>query len=761
MGLAVGIDLGTTNSAVALYRRGNIKIVENLDSDTLTPSIVYITEDGEVIVGKNARNYAAKEPEQVVFSIKRFMGRDFNDPAIAGDIKRFPYKMVESENGEVDVIMRGRRFSPPEISAFILEYLKKSVEESTGQEVTHAVITVPAYFGNRQKEATRLAGRLANLQVMTILPEPTAAALTYGCGADMEKGQVVLVYDLGGGTFDVTVMDISAGCFDDLGKSGDMHLGGDDFDQKIMDWLIEQVRIQHGADLYKLKNPEVLYLLKKESEAAKIRLSKASRTPVALPGLARIEGRLVDVDCNLARDDFNRMVGPFIDNSIKLVYEAIRKANYTEGDIDHILLVGGSTRVPVVMDSLTRIFGDKVIRGELNPMHCVAEGAAYQTNLPLPAPAVDASNIITCDRCGARNLAGRPDCRSCGKSFTGVHKAVKTHAPEPVAEIRMIVCPTCQQETPQDKEVCVKCGNPLGVVLQRIPRPIGVELVDGRMQIILRDDMYYPTRTPEVKTLLTSEPGQKEARLPIYEGDDPVAVNNQYLGLVLGDLPDGMPENTKVEISLAIDNDGILDVKARIPDRPDFLMEARIEWKGKKEVPTTEDPRGKDGKNEPPQPDWKDPIEWNLMQARIVLDEGQLLITQDDQNELIELARKTQDALSANHKTVALSLNEKLETVLKQYGLFIEIGFARICTQNPDIAMKVGVGKIEKLKKGLERVDQYMRMHNLKQVFEVMRTDVSPALAEIMEILTSGDGGGIPGGNFKKGLLRTSSSGHY
>ena len=756
MGLAIGIDLGTTNSVAAYYRKGEIKVVENMDGKELTPSIVYITPDGEVIVGETARNYAAKEPGQVVFSIKRFMGRDYKDPEIAKDIKNFPYQVVEAENGECEVILRDRRFSPPEISAFILEYLKKSVEESTGQEVTHAVITVPAYFGNRQKEATRLAGYLANLQVMTILPEPTAAALTYGYGSDMDRQKVVLVYDLGGGTFDVTVMDIGAGCFDDLGKSGDMHLGGDDFDQKIMDWVTDQVRIQQGTDLLKLDNPEIKYTLKKESEAAKVRLSKMSRTPIALPGLARVGGRLVDVDSNLSREEFNRQIQPYVDHSIKLVYEAIRKANYTENEIDNILMVGGSTRVPLVAESLNKIFGEKVIRGELNPMLCVAIGAAYQTNLPLAAPVMDTSNITTCDRCGARNLIERSDCRCCGAEFkTGGRKPTHHRTPEPVVETRMIICQNCKQETPQDKESCVKCGTPLGLVLQRIPRPIGVELVDGKMQIILNDDMYYPTRQPVLKTLLTTEPGQKEARLPIYEGDDPVAANNQYLGQVLGELPPGLPENTKVEISLSIDNDGVLEVTARTPDRPDFVMEARIEWKGKKNIPAPKEGGNvKDGAAAGPQ-SWKDEIEWSLTQVRMILDEGSSLVPQSDQKIMIELATKVQQALNAGDQFTAQTNNKSLATYLERYGIFIEVAFARICTQNADIARKAGLGKIEQLQKALNKVDQYMRAGNGMQAVGVVKAEVSPLLAEIMAILGESGGGNLGG------LLRASSSGHF
>jgi molecular chaperone DnaK (HSP70) len=755
MGIAVGIDLGTTNSVVALYRRGSTKVIENMDSDTLTPSAVYITPDNEVIVGKSAQVYSKKEADQVVFSIKRFMGRDFNDPAIAGDIQRFPYQVLEAQNGEVDVLLRGRRFSPPEISAFIIEYLKRSVEESTGEEVTHAVITVPAYFGNRQKEATRLAGYLANLQVMTILPEPTAAALSYGYGTDMEAGKVVLVYDLGGGTFDVTVMDISSGCFDDLGKSGDMHLGGDDFDERIMDWVNDQVHIQHGVDLYGLNNSEIKFTLKSQAQQAKLRLSRATRTPIALPGLARVNNRLIDVDSNLSRDEFNSMIQPHLDHTIKLVYEAIRKASYNENDIDHILMVGGSTRVPAVSESLVRIFGDKVIRGELNPMHCVAEGAAYQTNLPLPTSTADTSKIKSCKSCGALNLVDRPDCRCCAAKFSGKSIHIQEKGKQ---EIRMIICPSCQQETPQDNPTCIKCGTPQGIVLQKIPRPIGVEIVEGKMQIILNDDMYYPTREPVVKTLQTTEPGQQEARLPIYEGDDPIAKNNQFLGLVRGDLPPSLPENTKVDVAIGIDNDGILEVTARIPDRPDFKMEAKIEWKGKKlPEPTSGGANG--GRGSPVEPDWKNDVEMTLIFVRLVLDEGSKIIPENEEKALIELATKTQQALMADQKDTALQFAALLKKVLDRYGLLIEIGYARVLAQNPDVARKAGIAKVEQLKRGLNRVDEFMRVRNIDQVVAVMTEDVSPVLAEIMRAL--GDEGGGPLGNMGKGLLRASSSGHY
>jgi molecular chaperone DnaK len=278
------------------------------------------------------------------------------------------------------------------------------------------------------------------------------------------------------------------------------------------------------------------------------------------------------------------------------------------------------------------------------------------------------------------------------------------------------------------------------------------------MQIILNDDMYYPTREPVVKTLQTTEPGQQEARLPIYEGDDPIAKNNQFLGLVRGDLPPSLPENTKVDVAIGIDNDGILEVTARIPDRPDFKMEAKIEWKGKKlPEPTSGGANG--GRGSPVEPDWKNDVEMTLIFVRLVLDEGSKIIPENEEKALIELATKTQQALMADQKDTALQFAALLKKVLDRYGLLIEIGYARVLAQNPDVARKAGIAKVEQLKRGLNRVDEFMRVRNIDQVVAVMTEDVSPVLAEIMRAL--GDEGGGPLGNMGKGLLRASSSGHY
>ena len=384
--IAIGIDLGTTNSAMARMNKKETRVLENQDSDYLTPSVVHITPGGEIVVGKLARSYGGKDPENTVFSIKRFMGRDYREEVIQEDIRRLPFKVTEAENGEVEVILRGTHYSPQQISSFILASMKRDAEATTDQEVSHAVITVPAYFGNRQKEATREAGKLAGLNVLRIIPEPTAAALAYGYDSGMEEPKTILVYDLGGGTFDVTVMFIAAGVFDDLGKTGDMHLGGDDFDNLITDWIVEQVRMEQRVDLRSLPNVhEVMFSLKKHAEEAKIKLAKTQRTSIIIPGLVKTAGRTVDVECELSRAQMDSMIKPLVDRSVSLVHEAIQKASITAEEVQAILLVGGSTKVVLVEDALRKVFGDRVIHGNVNPMHCVAQGAAIQTVLP-PEP---------------------------------------------------------------------------------------------------------------------------------------------------------------------------------------------------------------------------------------------------------------------------------------------------------------------------------------------------------------------------------------
>ncbi|HPH95210.1 MAG TPA: Hsp70 family protein [Anaerolineaceae bacterium] len=708
MPIAVGIDLGTTNSVVARMKKNTPRVIDNQNSDPLTPSVVYIDERGEALVGTNARAMGGKSPENTIFSIKRFMGRDFNDPVIQEDIRNAPFKVVRSDNGECEVIIRGRRYSPPEVSSLILKAMKEDAESNLdGETISHAVITVPAYFGNRQKEATRQAGILAGFKVMRIIPEPTAAALAYGLESDMDEPKTILVYDLGGGTFDVTVMLVAAGVFDDQGKTGDMHLGGDDFDRKIMEWIMEQVRIQHRVNLRELPNAsEILFTLKQEAEQAKKRLSTKLRTPIVIPGLVRANNRLIDIECELSREEFNRMIQPFVTRSIELVYEAIRKANTTPEEINAVLLVGGSTKVPLVEESLRAIFGDRVIHGDVNPMLCVSQGAAIQTTL-IPENELEGGDVPTveCAKCGATNLVGRKDCVACGA---------------PMMKIDFLI--------------------------QRIPVPIGVQLFGDKLEVILDDTMEFPTRTPVTKILKTSIAGQERVRLPIFEGREPVASANQFLGEVTGDLPPGLPEKTNVAVSFNMDADGILFVSASLPDRPGVNISARMDWKALRDSPRPIQPstseRSSTSSSSFKEPeidmnDWKVRAQFALFQAAAVKTEAEDLLPANLLSPVMNLASQLLMALQNENEYSANQALAQLEPLLENLGLFVMLGMARTISQNPDVAKQVGYDLIDQLGRYITSADRCKRNRDIPGLNKVV-SDMMPTFEEVMKKLGGG-----------------------
>jgi molecular chaperone DnaK (HSP70) len=726
MAKMIGIDLGTTNSVMAHMRKKEARVLENQDNDTLTPSVVHLTEHNEWLVGKLAKAKGGVSPEATVFSIKRFMGRDFDDPVIQQDIQRAPYQVVEADNGEVEVLLRGRNFSPPEISAVILESMKADAEAMLNEEVTHAVITVPAYFGNRQREVTRLAGRLAGLNVLRITPEPTAASLAYGFDAGMEDPKTVLVYDLGGGTFDVTVMFIAVGVFDDQGKTGDMHLGGDDFDHQIMDWLVDQVKIQHRVNLNDLPNvSEIRFQLKQAAEAAKIKLSRLQRAQIVIPGLLKTGGRFIDIDYELNRDELNRMIQKRVDESIKLVYDAIHMANREPDDIDAILLVGGSTGIPLVGESLRRPFGEKVIRAEINPMHCVAQGAAIQTYLPAEdSSTAQDTPLVRCSKCDALNLEGREDCRRCGKTIGKGTRPKK----EPEVKVPDIECGSCGARNPAGQVTCFRCGESLtgGVeeLLERVPVPIGIMVEGKRMEVIIDNTVYYPTQKPVSKMLHTASPGQVKVNMPVYEGWNEMAEENQYLGLASGELPAGLPENTNVDVAFSIDRSGILFITASLPEKPGVKIEARMNWKTKDTPPPPP----------PPTPDdWTSDAQSQLIQARLIESEGQGVVPAVLLNLLSQFSSQLEQALAVGDEQNGIALCARLEPLTSQLGVFAVLGLARTLARDPDFAANAGLAKADRLSQAVAKADQHKKAENIPGIAQVVEKEIIPVLDEMIK----------------------------
>jgi molecular chaperone DnaK len=367
----IGIDLGTTNSVVAIMEGREPKVLTNEEGSRITPSVVAFTKDGERLVGQVAKRQAVTNPERTVYSIKRFMGRRFDE--VGEETKLVPYKVVRGPNGDARVEVDGKQYSPPEISAQILLKLKRAAENYLGEKVTDAVITVPAYFNDAQRQATKDAGEIAGLNVRRIINEPTAAALAYGL--DKKKDEKIAVYDFGGGTFDISILEVGENVVDVLATNGDTHLGGDNIDQRIMDWLITEFKKDSGIDVSKDKM--VLQRLKEAAEKAKIELSSTMETEINLPFLTADQTGPKHLSVKLTRAKFESMIEDFIERSLEPCRKCLKDAGLEPKDLNEVVLVGGSTRIPKVQEAVKKLFGKEPNRS-VNPDEVVAVGAAVQ-----------------------------------------------------------------------------------------------------------------------------------------------------------------------------------------------------------------------------------------------------------------------------------------------------------------------------------------------------------------------------------------------
>ncbi|MGB6369558.1 MAG: molecular chaperone DnaK, partial [Atribacterota bacterium] len=377
MGKIIGIDLGTTNSVVAVIEGGKPVIIENAEGGRTTPSIVAFTKKGERLVGLLAKRQAVTNPENTIFSVKRLIGRRYNDEEVQKAKKYLPFKLVPGGHTDFKIEAKGKSYSPQEISAMVLQKLKKSAEEHIGEKISDAVITVPAYFDDNQREATKSAGKIAGLNVLRIINEPTAAAFAYGF--DKIKNEKVAVYDLGGGTFDISILEIGEeGVYEVKSTNGNTFLGGDDFDQKIIDWLVTGFKKENGVDL---KNDQMaLQRLKEAAEKAKCELSSSLETEINLPFITADASGPKHLNVTLTRAKLEQLTVDLVDSTIEPCNKALKDANLKAEDIDEIILVGGQTRMPKVQETVKRIFGKDANKG-VNPDEVVAVGAAIQAGI--------------------------------------------------------------------------------------------------------------------------------------------------------------------------------------------------------------------------------------------------------------------------------------------------------------------------------------------------------------------------------------------
>ena len=487
---------------------------------------------------------------------------------------------------------------------------------------------------------------------------------------------------------------------------------------------------------------------------AKIRLAAALRTQVVIPGLVRVGGKLIDVECELTRDNFNSMIKPLVDHSLDLVHDAIKLARTMQDQIDAVLLVGGSTRVPLVEEEVKKVFGDRVIRGEVNPMHCVAQGAAIETMLvavDVNEEQVEEAPIIQCKSCEAINLENREDCRSCSNPLKGGKK------PKRVEEAPTIICSECNTPSPTSTEKCMNCGHdlpPSGIVVEHMtPHSIGVEVVGDYLEVIIPQQTPFPTTTTKkryVQILETRKPGQEEAHLPIYEGEGPVAKNNQYLGMAQGKLPAGLPENTKYEVEFAIDKDGILRFLATLPDHRDFKIEASIHLESQKPIePQTssisvdieDDGGGIIGGGE------KERVlraQYMLFLAGGLQQEGEGFVPTAVMDSIMQLAGELLTDVQDDNEKKAEILMKQLEGKLNYHAVYVELAQMRAVAMNTEVTVMVGANLVEKLNHCVEEADPAKQNRNQAGLFMAVESG-RPIFIKIMELMTEGGKPPLPG----------------
>ena len=376
MGKIIGIDLGTTNSVAAVMVGGEPVVIPSAEGERLVPSVVAVNKNGERLVGRVARNQAITNPENTIFSIKRFMGRKYDDPEVQKALKLVPYKVAKAPNGDLRVELAGKEYSPPEVSAMILSKIKRDAEAYLGEPVTQAVITVPAYFNDAQRNATKDAGKIAGLEVLRIINEPTASSLAYGL--DKKKNEIIAVYDLGGGTFDISILDVGEGVFQVRSTSGDTFLGGDDFDQRIIDYIADEFKKENGIDLR--NDRQSLQRLKEAAEKAKIELSSTMQAEINLPYITADSSGPKHLVMTLTRSKLEQLTEDLIERSLTPVKKALDDANLSKGEIDEIVLVGGMTRMPKIQSEVEKMFNKEPHKG-VNPDEVVAVGAAIQAGV--------------------------------------------------------------------------------------------------------------------------------------------------------------------------------------------------------------------------------------------------------------------------------------------------------------------------------------------------------------------------------------------
>ena len=531
MSKSIGIDLGTTNSVATWAQVTSALpiVIQNREKEELTPSVVSLKKD-QLIIGGMATDFWKQAPKDTIFSIKRLMGRAYSDENVQHAKKNVMYEIVSPANGtddDIRVKMGGKEYSPIQVSAIILKKVKEDTEYRLKEDypdkgdstVDSAVITVPAYFTDKQKDATRKAAKLAGIKVKHILDEPSAAAIAFGFdNVASDDGRTILVYDLGGGTFDVSVLHAAGGTYAQLDIEGDMWLGGDDFDNKICLRILDRVQDEYSID--GRSNVQFMVELKRAAEKAKKILSSTHTATIYIPGeLKDGDGDLIDVEMNLSRSEFEQLIEPEIKRSIEIVKTALKNAHLTKDEIDSVLLVGGSSTIPMVRQALVDFFGENKVLANIDPMRCVAQGAGILAN--------KLGDSIKCFNCNAMN------------------------------PLESTVCQTCQ------KPIEVKIEE----ICEQTPKHYGIETEGDTFSVIIPKGTTFPLYEPEIKTFYTVSSNMRRLKVRVFAGMEEKASENEIQLTAWLRLPPGVPANTPVDVAFKLDNQGCINtVKVVLKD---------------------------------------------------------------------------------------------------------------------------------------------------------------------------------------------------
>lgn len=551
MGKIIGIDLGTTNSVAAIAAGVLPKVLDSREGRPQIRSVVSVKRrkggrdgDGEFLVGDVAEDNWEMAPRDTIVSVKRLMGRGVADSEVQRIQQWALYKIVQPSDGTKDsvrVIIGGKEYSPIDVSAMILAKIKEDAEFRLGEPVTHAVVTVPAYFSQIQRDATRRAGLKAGLAIIKILDEPTAAAIAFGVESqESSEPKYLLVYDLGGGTFDISVLMWAGNVFAPLNLQGDMWLGGDNFDQVLLEHVVAHIRSEHGID--PVGNARFMVALRRKARAVKERLSSARSADFILPGMLQDrEGDLIDVELEITREEFDRLVRPLVDRTVRLTEEALHNAGLTREQVHYVLMAGNATNIPLVQQVMEEMFGREKVLRKIHPKHCVALGAA-----------------IVATRIGERVVCQGPDPADPERECGHVNQAGATR------------CEKCGQPFQLEEELAV--AGAADLIIGGIAQfHYGTQTAGDKFNVFIRKNDPYPTENPESQTFYTSMPNQRMISIPVYGGDHlEQASRNEKQGEAFAILPPGLPRDTAVRIKLWLNGDGIFDLTAHLEDGTDL-----------------------------------------------------------------------------------------------------------------------------------------------------------------------------------------------